>query len=279
MTQVTPAGNHSLPAQTTSKRPDLVRFARETLGSSYYRKRPLEIVRYGRSKLDLQRGQCSPLDVLRGLGFDPDEALDGLDRWQPLLDDMFEQVAAAAGHQGGLSPNSALVEYGIVRSIRPEVVVETGIAAGISGAHIGAALLENGSGSLISIDLPPEGPTVLDDGAVFDWSGSGVGWAIPAEIREQLGDRHRVVLEDVRTSLPRILAEVGPIGCFVHDDLHTPDHMRWEFDLVWDALSPGGAIIADDCNHGWTDFVKALGPGHDPYLNTDRLAAVLKPLG
>jgi len=256
----------------------VVRFARETLGSSYYRRRPLEIVRYGRAKLQLNRGQRSPRDVLAGLGLDPDEALDGLERWQPLLDEVFERVARAQ-HQGGLSANSALVEYGIVRGTRPAVVIETGIAAGISSAHLGAALLENGSGSLVSIDLPPEGPIVLDDGAVYDWSVSGVGWAIPDEIRTGLGDRHRVVLEDVRTSLPRLLAELGPIGCFVHDDLHTPDHMRWQYDLVWGALVPGGVIISDDCNQGWTDFVQAQGPGHDPYLNTDRLAAVRKPLG
>jgi len=252
---------------------------RETLGSYYYRRRPLEIARYGRAKLQLGRGSRSPRDVLAALGFDPDEALDGLHRWQGQLDEMFERVARAPGHQGGLSPDSALVEYGIVRSTRPRIVIETGIAAGISSAHLGAALLENGEGSLVSIDLPPEGPIVLDDGAVFDWSVSGVGWAIPPDIREHLGDRHRIVLEDVTTSLPRLLTELRPIGCFVHDDLHTPDHMRWEFDLVWDALAPGGALIADDCNHGWTGFVHTLGSDHDPYLNTDRLAAILKPLG
>lgn len=261
------------------RRPDLTRFARETVGSSYYRRRPLEIVRYGRSKLDLSRGRRSPRDVLARLAFEPVDALAGLERWQPLLDEMYERVAAAPGHQGALSANSALVEYGIVRSIRPEIVIETGVASGVSSAHISAALLENGHGSLISIDLPPEGPVVLADGAPFDWSGPGIGWAIPSEIREQMGDRHRIELEDVRTSLPRILDEVGTIDCFVHDDLHTPDHMRWELDLVWSALRPGGVVMADDANHAWTRFVQDVGPGHDAFLNTDRLAAVRKPSG
>jgi hypothetical protein len=41
-----------------------------------------------------------------------------------------------------------------VRSLKPRVIVETGVASGLSSAHILRALAANGTGTLHSIDLP-----------------------------------------------------------------------------------------------------------------------------
>src|SRR5947207_15097922 len=57
--------------------------------------------------------------------------------------------------------------YAVVRAFKPEVIVETGVASGISSAHILRALAATGSGPLYSFDLPnvqqhsglPEGRT------------------------------------------------------------------------------------------------------------------------
>ena len=44
--------------------------------------------------------------------------------------------------------------YGLVRALRPEVVVETGVATGVTSAYLLAALADNDAGELQSIDLP-----------------------------------------------------------------------------------------------------------------------------
>jgi len=44
--------------------------------------------------------------------------------------------------------------YVIVRLLKPEKVVETGVAAGVSSAFILEAMDDNGIGTLYSIDLP-----------------------------------------------------------------------------------------------------------------------------
>ncbi|MEO1065181.1 MAG: class I SAM-dependent methyltransferase [Actinomycetota bacterium] len=260
--------------------PDLARLYRETLGSSYYRSRPLDGARYVATKGRLARHRASPDDIIGGLGFDVLAARAGLDRWSAPLGKMLDetaQVAEEQHEQGAMALEGALLLYGLVRSVRPTLIIETGVASGVSTSFIGAALLENGHGELVSIDLPPHASKIADGGE-FDWISKPVGWAIPDEIRTGLGDRHELILEDVRTALPRVLSERRDLDMFVHDDLHTPDHMYWEFELVWPHLRPGGVVMSDDINQGWLDFADEVGLGHQALPNTQRLAAIRKPV-
>lgn len=258
--------------------PDVARLYRETLGASYYRRRPVEIGRYTASKAGFARHRATPDEIIQRLGFDVLRSRAGLDRWADVLGDMqaeIERVAAEEHEQGAMAIDGALLLYGLVRSLEPELIIETGVASGMSTSFIGAALLENGHGRLVSIDLPPHAG-VIADGGTFDWVSRPVGWAIPDKIRSGLGDRHELVLEDVRTALPRILEREGEVGMFVHDDLHTPDHMLWEFREVWPKLRAGGVVMADDVNHGWTQFAREVGVADDALMNVRRLAAVRK---
>jgi predicted O-methyltransferase YrrM len=260
---------------------DITRLFRETVGAGYYRAHPTESMRYVWSKVQFAQRSTSPDAMLSGLGFDVLSARAGLSKWAPDLNKMMDAVTASGAADGqdpgNVSFDGALFLYGVIRSLRPQVVVETGVAAGVSTSFIGAALIENGHGRLISIDLPPA-PVKLVDGASYDWSKRGVGWAIPDRLREALGDRHTLIREDVRTSLPRLLDDVSDIDCFIHDDLHSPDHMRWEFDLVWPCLRPGGVIVADDINHAWTAFASDVGLRDQALTNTRRLSCIRKPL-
>jgi hypothetical protein len=163
----------------------------------------MEAGRYTASKMRFRASATTTDTILHRLGFDPLRARAGLDRWADELNGAIERsagVSATSDDQGSVSIEGALLTYSVVRSLRPDVVVETGVASGISSAFIGAALLENEHGRLVSIDLPPA-PTRLADGAHYDWSGRGVGWAMPDRIRDRLGDRWELVLEDVRSSL------------------------------------------------------------------------------
>jgi len=122
--------------------------------------------------------------------------------------------------------------YLLCRLIQPSVVMETGVAYGVSSAFILRALEENGRGTLHSVDLPP-----LRSEAERFW-----GVAVPEELR----GRWRLHRGTSARVLPRLLRETGSVDLFVHDSLHTHRNMRREFETVWPYLRTGGALLADD---------------------------------
>jgi len=248
--------------------------------SDVYRRHPAAAMRYVTAKWMFRRHRVSsPDDFLRRHGLDPDVALDGFERWAPLLESVVDAVSSATGQQGGVSSGDGRVLFGCVRALKPRRVIETGIAAGVSTAFVIAALLENGVGELVSIELPDDDAAHTrrhSDGSKFDWPARGAGWAVPPDLRDRIGDRHSFVFEDVRTALPRLLPELAPIDMFIHDDLHTPSHMLWEYSLVWPFLAPGGAVISDDVNWGWVEFARRHGGEQGGLANLDRLALLRK---
>lgn len=122
--------------------------------------------------------------------------------------------------------------YCLVRALRANTILETGVCYGLTSSFILQALSSNGCGCLHSIDLPP----LHGDGERF------VGRLIPD------GLRHRWSLHRgaARRLLPPLLKRVGPLDIFIHDSLHTYRNMKMEFDLAWHALRPGGVLVADD---------------------------------
>jgi hypothetical protein len=54
--------------------------------------------------------------------------------------------------------------------------------------------------------------------------------------------------------MPSLVRRLPPVDIFFHDDLHTPEHMKWEYDLVWPHHAPSGVLISDDANYGWLRF-------------------------
>ncbi len=139
-------------------------------------------------------------------------------------------------------------------------VVETGVLYGHSSAAILAGLEDNGSGKLISIDLPPDQHrSVIVEGQYLQVGLSSnelsVGCAVPPKIRS----RWTLQLGNSLELLPKILKQFAPISMFVHDSLHTYDHMIAEFRLGYDMLEPGGLLISDDIgyNLAWHDFCRS----------------------
>ena len=257
----------------------LTKFAHEVSQASHYRRRPIAALRYAYAKWVFRRfRQASPLKFLLGLGIDVDLAFLGFSKWSSRLESVVSSVQNGNDGQGGISFEDGKILYGLVRALKPDYVIETGVAAGVSTSFFGAALIENGRGRLFSVELPPEvsGHRALADGSVYAWHEYGVGWAIPDEIKHALGDRHRLILQDVRTALPSLLNELPYVDIFFHDDLHTPDHMYWEYDAVWPTLSPRGVLISDDANHGWIKFCVERGLNETAFHNVDRLCALRK---
>ena len=122
--------------------------------------------------------------------------------------------------------------YLACRLVKPETVVETGVAYGVSSAYILKAMEQNGRGTLHSVDLPPLRREYERFWGVAVPDGTGEGWVL------HRGSSRRV--------LPVLLRKTGPLDLFVHDSLHTRRNMSHEFDTVWPNLRTGGVILADD---------------------------------
>jgi predicted O-methyltransferase YrrM len=159
-------------------------------------------------------------------------------------------VAALGGDWSSMDADSSLGElaYALVRVHRPDVVIETGVARGITTAFVLAALEDNGHGSLHSIDLPP--PRMVE--------AELVSTAVPNALRP----RWTYHWGAARRLLPRVLRSAGGARrMFIHDSDHSYANMRWEIETAWAALSPGDVLLCDDANFhsGFADAAAAVG--------------------
>jgi len=140
-----------------------------------------------------------------------------------------------------------LIQYAAVRALRPETVVETGVASGVSSAYLLLALHRNQKGTLHSIEVGD--PAYLPDG-------KEPGWIVP----EWLRSRWRLHMDDVMAVLEGLLRQLGQVEMFIHDSLHTYEQMMFEFKLAYPYLKRGGLILADDAlwNPAFVEFAKTV---------------------
>lgn len=128
-------------------------------------------------------------------------------------------------------PGLARACYVLCRALRPEVVVETGVANGVTSSFLLLALQLNGSGELHSIDLAPPGT----DPAL-------VGRLVPAELRARW-TLHRGASKDL---LPEIVRRLDAVALFVHDSRHSYRNVSRELRTVSPRLARPAAVIVDD---------------------------------
>jgi hypothetical protein len=125
----------------------------------------------------------------------------------------------------------------LVRHLKPNKIVETGVAHGVTSRFILEALKRNGNGYLWSIDLPPI------EKAWQNQVGAAVG--------DRYADRWSYIKGSSRRRLPGLLSRVGQIDLFIHDSLHSERNVRFELDRAWAILRPGGALVVDDVDANW----------------------------
>ena len=142
-----------------------------------------------------------------------------------------EARAGGGAHMAGDSMLGLLV-YGIARGMRPDTIIETGVATGVTSAYLLAALEDNRHGILHSIDLPPTDMVAKGN----------VGAAIPDDLR----DRWVYHWGASRRLLPALLKNSRGKFMFVHDSDHSYKNMAWEIRSAWQAMSSGGVIVCDD---------------------------------
>lgn len=138
--------------------------------------------------------------------------------------------------------------YCCVRVMKPEFMIETGVAHGASSWIILNAMHRNSKGRLYSIDLPDN-----DTNAAYNFqSKSKTGWIVPGKLK----DRWELHLGDAKIILPDLLTQLRNIDIFFHDSDHSYEHMQFEFETVLPFLSPEGIILSDDVhkNNAFSEF-------------------------
>ena len=169
--------------------------------------------------------------------------------------------------------------YRLLRDVRPQVAVETGVCNGVSTAFLLLALEDNGAGELHSIDLPEVAGAEYEEGTFWDGKGGAVippgkepGWMVPPELRE----RWHLVLGRSQDELSPLLDRVGQIDFFMHDSEHSYACMSFEFRTAWPALREDGLLVADDVNvnSAWAEFTREV--GREPEALGPKLSMIRK---
>lgn len=141
--------------------------------------------------------------------------------------------------------------YVICRALKPEIVIETGVASGLSSSMFLLAMNKTGIGHLYSIDLPPseELNEKIEQATLLPKEKSS-GWLIP----ENLKNRWTLTLGDSKKILPELLNDVKKCDLFLHDSDHSYEYMSWEFKTV--SLYLKTALLSDDIskNNAFDEF-------------------------
>lgn len=135
--------------------------------------------------------------------------------------------------------------YFLTRILRPECVVETGVAAGFSSYAFLAGLKANGKGRLYSSDFPyfrlpnPER-------------------YIGVVVEESLRDRWDLLIEGDEANLPEILDRVDMVNLFHYDSDKSYRGRQFAMSLIVPRLAPDAVILMDDIqdNSFFHDYLK-----------------------
>ena len=118
--------------------------------------------------------------------------------------------------------------YVLVRILKPEVVVESGVHHGLGSCVLSAAIMKNRNegfkGELYTVDIVPES-----------------GGLVQAPYKE-------FVNMTVENSLDFLRSFNRPINLFIHDSDHSAQHELEEYQIISDKLLGDSVIISDNAH-------------------------------
>jgi hypothetical protein len=114
--------------------------------------------------------------------------------------------------------------YANILTIRPNIVVETGVANGISTNVIMHALEQTG-GKLHSFDVDQRCSSIYDGSG--DWN-------------------FHLLKGNLKRSLESEIKSIGAIDYWIHDSNHGYSWQSFEYQLAGEVLAPKGMLISDD---------------------------------
>jgi predicted O-methyltransferase YrrM len=139
----------------------------------------------------------------------------------------------------------------LVRVLRPEVVLETGVGVGYTSQAILLALEQNGAGILYSSDFPY---FRMEDPARY----------VGCLVEDSLRARWRLGLHGDRANLAEFLPQIDTIDLVHYDSDKSIGGRAFVMDAVAPKLAPGAVVVMDDIddNTYFRDWVERSGtPG------------------
>jgi hypothetical protein len=133
----------------------------------------------------------------------------------------------------------------VVLHARPGVVIETGVAHGVTSRIVLEGLGQNEHGNLWSIDLPHPLDRELHAQTA-------------AAVTDACRARWSYLEGSSRQRLPRLVAQVPEVDLFIHDSLHTARNTMFEMEQVAPAMPPDGIMLVDDIrmHDGFASFAR-----------------------
>ena len=133
------------------------------------------------------------------------------------------------------SHNLLQIYFVICRVLKPHVVVETGVATGISSALLLRELARIESARLISIEMPGLGRADL----------TYIGSSVPSHLKSNWTP----VVAPAVPALRNMRNLFGKVDIFIHDSDHAYDNQLREYRIAMTLLAPGGILVSDDVNN------------------------------
>lgn len=176
---------------------------------------------------------------LENLGWQPAEVEQVLAEYEEVAERLtrrYDETDLFYPSTHGVEAETSAVLYGLGRLLKPQTVVETGVADGRSSWLILAALERNGTGVLHSFDINRTAGRLV---------GKHPQWQL------KILDRRRP-----ESSLSRALGDIGKIDLFFHDSDHLYLPQLFEYERAWPLMTAGGVIASDDvnCSRAFLDF-------------------------
>ena len=174
--------------------------------------------------------------------------------------DLSQRLRPGEGVQSvpmALTGTESFLLYALARERRPESVVETGVANGVSTFYLLRALQQNGKGNLTSFDVNPRAGSLLRPEDQERWT--------------------FVVLPPgrLRARFAAEIARQSHIDLFIHDSDHSYSGQNFEFETVFPKMRSHSLLASDDADWSFAflDFC------HKNGLQADYLVSPMKVLG
>lgn len=137
----------------------------------------------------------------------------------------------------GINMGSSFSLYVLTRHYKPEKIVETGVANGVSTFFFLNALVKNNSGTLISLDITNKVAVLLAKEEQFNW-----------ELR---------IIKPTKESFREAIRATGVCDFFLHDSDHSYAWQMHEYTTLLPFIREGGLMLSDDVDSSFAfvDFV------------------------
>jgi predicted O-methyltransferase YrrM len=146
---------------------------------------------------------------------------------------------------------------------KPEKVVETGVAHGVSSRVVLEGLNLNDRGHLWSIDVANP----------INHSVHGTTGIV---VTDECRPRWTYVEGESRKVMPSVITKAGQVDLFIHDSLHTFKNTLFEMEQAASVMPKGGVMLIDDIksHDGFATFARRH-PGYETILVTtsDKIGA------